>query len=162
MKYESLSLFSGLNTKPATVHNQSCTRTSCDENTPSFRICRFPRQHHFPQQIRICRILHWKGLLLPQRAGNTHHVSCFLPLPRIANTSFSTLRRNHGLNIFPQKSRTENYPPHHHFLTAETVSVAVLWEASRNLRTVNFGTCLGAQSIMVMCPRGSNPGSDAS
>lgn len=102
MKYESLSLFSGLNTKPATVHNQSCART-CDENTPSFRICRFPRQHHFPQQIIIRRILYWKGLLLPQRAGNTHHVSSFPPLPRIANISFTTLRTKSQTEYFPTK-----------------------------------------------------------
>lgn len=74
-----------------------------------------------------------KGLLLPQRAGNTHYVSCFLPLPRIANTSFSTLRTKSWTEYFPMKIKNRKL--------SSTPPLSYCWNSARGSALRSLRKC---------------------
>ena len=130
------------------AHNRICAWTSWNENIFSFCTCRFPHHYHFPQQITLCKIIYWKGLLCPQWALANNTFPCFLPSlstpippPRFKNNIKDSV-------LCHKKSMTENHPWNHHPLSAlKTVSAAVLQEPPRNSGTENIRTYLGEKNV---------------
>lgn len=114
----------------------------------SFCTCRLPHQYHFPQQITVCKILYWKGLLCPQWALANSTFPCFSP-PQAHPYRLPTLRIISRTQYYATKMNWRKTIPETtiHFLLWEQCLLLSFQESPRNSGTENIRTYLEGKNV---------------